>query len=92
MPVFQIDEAALTATIAWQDTLNLFSFFGGSAQVLPNGNSEFGICAAGGADVASTVREVTQDPVPQTVWQLHVTGKYAYRGLRIPSLYPGVQW
>jgi hypothetical protein len=93
VPVFEIDESAMTATILWQDTLPMFSFFGGNAEVLPNGNSEFDECASGGASTAASVYEVTQDPVsPQTVWQLQITGQYAYRAMRIPSLYPGVQW
>jgi hypothetical protein len=90
--VFEINESALTATIEWQDTLNLFSFFGGNAEVLANGNSEFDECAGGGSSVAAGVFEVTQDNPPQTVWQMHITGQYAYRAMRIPSLYPGVQW
>jgi hypothetical protein len=93
VPLFEIDESAMTATILWQDTLSMFSFFGGNAEVLPNGNSEFDECAAGGASTAASVYEVTQDPTnPQTVWQLQITGQYAYRAMRIPSLYPGMQW
>jgi hypothetical protein len=26
------------------------------------------------------------------VWQMNITGQLAYRGFRIPSLYPGVVW
>jgi len=26
------------------------------------------------------------------VWQMNVTGQLVYRGFRIPSLYPGVEW
>jgi hypothetical protein len=93
VPLFEIDESARTATILWQDTLSMFSFFGGNAEVLPNGNSEFDETASGGASTAASVYEVTQDPTnPQTVWQLQITGQYAYRAMRIPSLYPGVQW
>ena len=45
------------------------------------------------ASTAASVYEVTQDPTnPQTVWQLQITGQNAYRAMRIPSLYPGVQW
>jgi hypothetical protein len=35
--------------------------------------------------------EVTRDG-KQTVWQMDIQGQLAYRGYRIPSLYPGVQW
>ena len=40
----------------------------------------------------AAIFEVTQTSPPQTVWQMQITGQYAYRGMRIPSLYPGVQW
>ncbi len=92
VPELEINEPALTATINWEDTLNLFSFFGGNAEVLPNGNNEFDECDSGGAKSAASIYEVTHDTPPQTVWQLQVTGQFAYRGKRMPSLYPGVQW
>jgi len=93
VPVFELNETAMTATISWQDTLPLFSFFGGNAEVLGNGNAEFDECASGGTSVAAAAYEVTQAPTnPQTVWQLQIAGQYAYRAKRIPSLYPGVQW
>ncbi len=41
---------------------------------------------------ASRVQEVTHTDDPQTVWQLDLVGENAYRGYRIPSLYPGVTW
>jgi hypothetical protein len=66
VPVLEINEAALTATIVWQDTLNLFSFFGGNAEALPNGNAEFDECASGGTSSAASVYEVTQTSPPQT--------------------------
>ena len=40
----------------------------------------------------AAIYEVTQASPPQTVWQMHIAGQYAYRGFRMPSLYPGVQW
>jgi hypothetical protein len=36
--------------------------------------------------------EMTPTSPPQTGWQMTVTGQNAYRGLRMPILYPGVQW
>jgi len=44
-----------------------------------------------GPGTTGVVYEVTQDGNAQTVWRME-TGQYAYRGQRIPSLYPGVQW
>jgi hypothetical protein len=73
--------------------LPVFSFFGGNAQGLANGDVEFDEAASGGATVAGAVYEVTRNSgAPQTVWQLQIAGQYAYRAFRIPSLYPGVQW
>jgi len=43
----------------------------------------------------SRIQEVTMDSNPQLVWQMDVTGDYGqlvYRGFRLPSLYPGVEW
>src|SRR5579884_990052 len=81
------------ATIQFNPTTPEFSFFGGNAEVLPNGNVEF-------TEASSTplpanngkVYEMTQTNPPQTVWQMQVGGIYIYRGFRMPSLYPGVQW
>jgi arylsulfate sulfotransferase len=98
VPLFQLDETAKTATIQWVDKLApAFSFFGGSARVLKNGNIEFDDCGltvpgTGVPANSSTIMEVTKTTPPQTVWQMQVTGQYAYRSYRIPSLYPGVQW
>ena len=38
------------------------------------------------------ILEVTKTTPAQTVWQMQVAGQNIYRGFRIPSLYPGVQW
>jgi len=64
----------------------------GSIEVLPNGNLE---CDEGfftRFPASATVKEVTQEPTPQTVWEVDEAGQIAYRAFRIPSLYPGVQW
>ena len=36
--------------------------------------------------------EVTEEPTPQVVLQMDITGQNAYRAVHLPSLYPGVQW
>ena len=94
VPILQLDEMAKTATIEWVDNLApVFVSFGGSARLLANGNVEFAECAPvapPGAPVA--INEVTKTSPPQTVWQMQIAGQDAYRGFRIPSLYPGVQW
>lgn len=91
VPLLQLDETAMTATLAFHATAPTYSFFGGNAALLKNGNIEF--CeAAGGPGTTGVIYEVTQDNSAQTVWQMQITGQYAYRGQRIPSLYPGIQW
>jgi len=90
IPIFQIDETAKTATLEWVDNLSpFFSIWGGNSRLLPNGDMEFDECADGSN---SAIYEVTKTTPPQTVWQMQVTGQNAYRGYRMPSLYPGVQW
>jgi arylsulfate sulfotransferase len=91
VPILQIDETAKTATFTFHPTTPTYSFFGGNAAVLTNGNVEF--CeAAGGNGADGEIYEVTQGSNTQTVWHMQVTGQDAYRGQRIPSFYPGVQW
>jgi arylsulfate sulfotransferase len=89
--IFQIDESTMVANLVWQDTPGLYSGWGGSIGVLGKGNVEFDLCAAF-AFPAARITEVTQGSNPQVVWQLDLSGEYAYRGYRIPSLYPGVTW
>jgi len=86
VPILHVDETAKTADITWVDKLAPFSFFGGSARLLKNGNVEFDECAF------SAIYEVTKTNPPTTVWSMKIAGQDAYRAFRIPSLYPGVQW
>jgi len=93
IPILQLDENARTATIQWVDKLApLFSNFGGNSRLLLNGNMEFDECAATTSPPSAAIYEVTKTTPPQTVWQMQIAGRYAYRAFRIPSLYPGVQW
>lgn len=93
VPVLQIDESAKTASIEWVDDLSpVFSLFGGSSRLLDNGNVEFDECAPTSPANNAAIFEVTKTAPPKTVWQMQITGQYAYRAFRIPSLYPGVQW
>ena len=94
VPIFQLDETAKTATIVWVDDLApVFSFFAGNSRLLANGNVEF--CEASQPTFMSpnsAIFEVTKTTPPQMVWQMQISGQNTYRGFRIPSLYPGVQW
>ncbi len=92
IPIFQINEAAKTATLQFHQILpaNLYSFFGGNAETLTNGNVEYDLCGLTGTN--SQIFEVTNQSTPQTVWNMTLSSNYFYRGYRLPSLYPGVQW
>jgi hypothetical protein len=91
VPVYEVDEAAKTATIAWRNAFDpsKFSVWGGGATPLANGDLEYDLCAEGND---SEVDEVTVTSSPQIVWTLKATGQNLYRANRAPSLYPGVQW
>jgi arylsulfate sulfotransferase len=91
IPIWQIEEGAKTAALIFHQILppNLYSNFGGNVEQLSNSNVEYDLCSVG---LGSYIYEVTQESSPQTVWSMHVTGTFIYRGFRIPSFYPGVQW
>ncbi|HEX3987384.1 MAG TPA: aryl-sulfate sulfotransferase [Acidobacteriaceae bacterium] len=91
VPIFNINENNMTATLVFHQILpaSLYSFWGGNAETLANGDVEYDLCASG---TTANIVEVTDQPDPQTVWSLAITGHNLYRGYRLPSLYPGVQW
>jgi arylsulfate sulfotransferase len=89
--LLQIDEDAKTATIAFHYLPDEFSAWGGGALQLANGNLEadFNAGAPGGF---SDIFEVAPGTTPEVIWHLRTSAQNAYRGFRMPSLYPGVQW
>ena len=92
VPELQVDETAMTATLLFHyiAPASLYTYFGGQADLLANGDIEADFCASpGGSNVLEL--DPTQ-PTPQTVWQAVTPGFEQYRAFRIPSLYPGVQW
>jgi arylsulfate sulfotransferase len=105
-PILELDETAKTATIQFRSQppvypnhnpqLIEFATFGGSARLLANNDLEYDLCglALVGTQAlsnSSDILEVAQ-PSGQIAWRMQLTGNYAYRAFRIPSLYPGVQW
>jgi arylsulfate sulfotransferase len=86
--IFQVDEGTRLATLLWQDVPGFYSSWGGSIGTLSNGNVEFDNTAL----PSSQIMEVTPTNNPQVVWQMTISGQAAYRGYRIPSLYPNVTW
>lgn len=91
VPIMQLDEDAKTASVLWEDDLlPSYSICCGDALVLPNGDNEFDIAYDVNTPNFSHIEEVT--PAKALVWKLDVEGQLAYRGYRIPSLYPGQVW
>jgi hypothetical protein len=91
----QIDENAMTATFTFHDILPhaLYSYFAGNSELLPDGDVEFNLAGAvGGADTFEVIPGASLTTPPQTVWEMTLPGSTTYRVLRLPSLYPGVQW
>lgn len=89
LPVFDIDEQSRTVTPVWEYRPGFYSFWGGSSEFLGNGDVEGAFSAA---SPGSRIEEVTGGANPQLVWEMDITLESIYRGFRIPSLYPGVQW
>ena len=92
VPILSLDETAMTATFNFHVTAPTYSFFGGNNAVLKNGDVEFCESAEPTAALAADVYEITESGSAETVWHMRITGQYAYRGQRMPSMYPGVQW
>ena len=105
MPVLQINENTKTATLIHNyapgtygtygkppKTItgnSFFSFFGGNAELLANGDYEVTFAATVGQ--AGIVQEL--DPTTlQPVWQANTPNADQFHANRWPSLYPGVQW
>jgi hypothetical protein len=93
VPTFELNEFTNTAQLVSEDNLApAYSICCGNASNLSNGDLEYDVAFDVGTPNQSYIQEVTQAQTPQLVWQLNVTGQLMYRGFRIPSLYPGVEW
>ena len=92
VPLLSLDETAKTATLTFHVTAPTYSFFGGNNAVLKNGDVEFCESAESATVLAGDVYEITQGGSAQTVWHMKINGQWIYRGQRMPSMYPGVQW
>lgn len=94
IPIFEIDEKAMTAKILARKVLppNEYSNWGGGTVVLPDGRIEATLSSQiNDGKPGSRVLELTPDAPPKVVWQME-TETSIYRAQRIPSLYPGEQW
>jgi arylsulfate sulfotransferase len=98
VPLFQLNEYTLEVEVLSEyrpispNQLPAFSVCCGSANFLPNGDLEYDVALDQNTPGASYVQEVTQDQNPRLLWEMNIFGQLAYRGFRIPSLYPGVSW
>jgi len=93
VPIFQLNEYADTAQVLDETNLSPdYSVCCGSANLLANGDLEYDVAHDVNKPNDSYIQEVTHAQNPQLVWQMNITGQLAYRGFRIPSLYPGVEW
>jgi arylsulfate sulfotransferase len=91
-PVFQIDEAQMTATLLSNYTPppSLYSYFGGDVNPLTNGDIEVDFCAVQTGAVVQELSESTG--TTEVVWQATTPAASQFRVQRLASLYPGVQW
>ncbi|HUN61513.1 MAG TPA: aryl-sulfate sulfotransferase [Candidatus Sulfotelmatobacter sp.] len=93
VPILQLNEYDKTASVLWEDNLSpAYSICCGDALVLPSGNVEFDVAYDQNTPNVSYIEEVTQTQAPELIWRMNITGQLAYRGLRVPSLYPGQVW
>ncbi len=93
VPIFQLNEYTKTASVLWENKLSpAYSICCGDALILPNGNVEYDVALDVNTPNVSYIEEVTQTETPELIWRMNVQGQLAYRGFRIPSLYPDQVW
>lgn len=90
MPLLEINETNMTATMIthYVPPPSDYSFFGGNAESLANGDVEVTFCAT----VRGAVVQELDRNAKQVVWQGYTPGADQFHVYRLPSLYPGVQW
>lgn len=90
VPVLELNETNMTATLVthYEPPPSYFSFFGGNAELLPNGNIHANFSAA----VSGAIVQELNPQATQVIWQGTTPNAYQFHAYRWPSLYPGVQW
>ncbi len=90
MPLLSIDEAAKTATFVQHivPPPTYFSFFGGNADTLSNGDTEIDFCSP----LSGAIVEELDPTGTKVIWQATTSHADQFHVNRLPSLYPGVQW
>lgn len=89
-PVFQIDESNMTATLIhhYEPGPSDFSFFGGNAEQLANGDMQVDFCAP----LTGAIVQEFDPSGTNIVWQATTPYADQFHVDRLPSFYPGVQW
>ncbi len=90
IPILELNEGAMTATLVthYEPPPSYFSFFGGNAELLPNGDIHANFSAA----VTGAIVQELNPQATQVIWQGTTPNAYQFHAYRWPSLYPGVQW
>ncbi len=90
--VYEVNEGAMTATLLDNYELpgQVYSFFGGNVDLLPNGNMEADFCAMPSGSIVQELSGAFGQQ--QVVWQATTPNTNQFRALRMGSLYPGVTW
>ncbi|MGH9599538.1 MAG: aryl-sulfate sulfotransferase, partial [Terracidiphilus sp.] len=90
VPVLEINEENMTATLVthYVPPPSYYSFFGGNAELLANGDLHTDFCAP----QAGAIVQELNGQATQVVWQATSPNADQFHAFRIPSLYPGVQW
>lgn len=93
VPTLQLNEFTGTAEVLQETNLSpAFSICCGNVNQLANGDLEYDVAADVNTPGVSHIQEIVPAQPSTPVWQMNITGQLAYRGFRIPSLYPGVEW
>ena len=90
VPVLELNETNMTATLIthYVPPPSYFTFFGGNAEQLANGDIHANFCAPLSGSI---VQEVNPQSL-QVVWQGTTPNADQFHSYRWASLYPGVQW
>lgn len=92
VPVLEIDENAMTATLlsSYTPIPNVYSYFGGNVERLANSDIEADFCAL---TSGATIQELNESSgTTQIVWQAITPRAAQFRAERLSSLYPTIQW
>jgi arylsulfate sulfotransferase len=93
VPIFQINESDHTVQVLEERNLSpAYSICCGSVGILSNGDLEYDVALDLLRQDVSFIQESTRGSNPTVFWEMDITDQIAYRGFRIPSLYPGVTW